>query len=87
MLILLLLAMVPEEVLAIRVFESLVKLGQDDSGGDSISGAKLIDDRRINITDITLCIRFLTVYLRIRIRTCNYLQYIFQLCLGIVYTT
>ena len=39
----------------VRVLQSTLKLSQD---GQAISGAKLVDDRSVEVTDLTLCIRF-----------------------------
>ncbi len=55
LLALLLVVTAPRPAEPIRVLESLVKLG--DNSEDAISGARLRDDRRVNIRDITLCIR------------------------------
>ncbi len=41
---------------AIRVLKSRIKVGSHDP--DEISGARLLDERRIKVRDVTFCIRF-----------------------------
>ena len=42
------------DVELIRVLQSLLPMSQD---GKAISGATLVDDREVDLTDITYCIR------------------------------